>query len=72
MDTALTLQIAEAHAIVMRQMTGLEDALCTRALEHRDTVVMGRSHQLHTVPTTFGVHTCDLGRRDQRSHRPGD
>lgn len=54
MDTGLTLQIAAAHAIVKRQMAELEEALCMRALEHRDTVVMGRSHQQHTVPTTFG------------------
>jgi adenylosuccinate lyase len=54
LDTALTLQMVEAHRLVMAQMLALEEALCERALEHRDTVVSGRSHQQPTVPTTFG------------------
>jgi adenylosuccinate lyase len=54
LDTALTLQIAEAHTIVLGRTAALEEVLCARALEYRDAVVMGRSHQQHTVPTTFG------------------
>lgn len=54
LDTALTLQMIQAHELLLGQAEELEEALCTRALEHRDTIVMGRSHQQHTVPTTFG------------------
>jgi adenylosuccinate lyase len=54
LDTALTLQMKQAHDLLLVQARGLEETLCERALEHRDTVLMGRSHQQHTVPTTFG------------------
>lgn len=53
-DTGLTLQIREAHQIILNQMIALESALCDRAIEHAETIVMGRSHQKHAVPVTFG------------------
>ena len=54
MDTGLTLQMRESHELIMKQLRRLEDRLCERALEHKNTVVMGRSHQQHAVPVTFG------------------
>jgi adenylosuccinate lyase len=55
LDTALVLQMAQAHDIIVGQTAELVDALCARAIEHQETVTMGRSHQQHTVPTTFGL-----------------
>ncbi|MCW5979346.1 MAG: hypothetical protein KIT09_14820 [Bryobacteraceae bacterium] len=54
LDTGLTLQMQEAHAIVLRQARELESVLCGRALEHKDTVMMGRTHEQHAVPLTLG------------------
>lgn len=54
LDTALTLQMREAHRIVMRHALSLETALCAQARRQRDTVMMGRTHQQHAVPLTFG------------------
>jgi len=54
LDTALILQIKEAHWLIVQQALELEDALCRRALEHRDTIMAGRTHEQPALPTTFG------------------
>jgi adenylosuccinate lyase len=54
LDTSLTLQMKEAHRLIMQQMLDLERHLCDRAMEHRDTVMMGRTHQQQAVPVTIG------------------
>jgi adenylosuccinate lyase len=54
-DTALSLQIAEAGGLVL---VGLERALAgvvARAEEHRETLTIGRTHGVHAEPTTFGL-----------------
>ena len=55
LDTALSLQIREAGALIL---TGLDRALAaviTRAEEHRTTLTIGRTHGVHAEPTTFGL-----------------
>jgi adenylosuccinate lyase len=54
LDTGLTLQMKEAHQIIMGKMLKLEQMLCEKALKYRQTIMMGRTHQQHAVPTTFG------------------
>jgi adenylosuccinate lyase len=54
-DTALSLQIAEAGGLVL---VGLDRALAgvvARAEEHRETLTIGRTHGVHAEPTTFGL-----------------
>jgi adenylosuccinate lyase len=54
-DTALALQAREACLLVL---DGLEQAFATvvrRAEEHRDTVMVGRTHGVHAEPITFGA-----------------
>jgi adenylosuccinate lyase len=55
LDTALALQIAEAGLILVRGAAAYRDALIDRALEHRDTLCVGRTHGIHAEPTTFGL-----------------
>jgi adenylosuccinate lyase len=55
LDTALALQISEAGLILVHGATTLRDALVARALEHRDTLCVGRTHGVHAEPTTFGL-----------------
>jgi adenylosuccinate lyase len=55
LDTALSLQIQEAGALLV---AGIERALTEvvrRAEEHRGTLVIGRTHGVHAEPTTFGL-----------------
>jgi adenylosuccinate lyase len=55
LDTALALQLAEAGLILVRGAAAYRDALIDRALEHRDTLCVGRTHGIHAEPTTFGL-----------------
>ena len=55
LDTALALQLLEAGMILLRGATGYRDALVAKALEHRDTLCVGRTHGVHAEPTTFGL-----------------
>jgi adenylosuccinate lyase len=55
LDTALALQLRRAGALVLASARGYRDALVERALEHRDTLCVGRTHGVHAEPTTFGL-----------------
>ena len=55
LDTCLSVQLAQASDLLMADLDGLLAALKKRALEHKDTVCIGRSHGIHAEPTTFGL-----------------
>jgi adenylosuccinate lyase len=55
LDTALALQLREAGEVVLAGARSYRDALVERALEHRDTLCVGRTHGVHAEPTTFGL-----------------
>jgi len=55
LDTALALQLRRAGEIVLASACAYRDALLQRALEHRDTLCVGRTHGVHAEPTTFGL-----------------
>src|SRR4051812_30408647 len=44
LDTALALQIRKAGEIVVTGARAFRDALKAKALEHRDTITVGRTH----------------------------
>ena len=55
LDTTLNVQLVRAADILLADMDKLLAALKARALEHRDTVRIGRSHGIHAEPTTMGL-----------------
>jgi adenylosuccinate lyase len=55
LDTALALQLRQAGEIVVASARAYRDALLERALEHRETLCVGRTHGVHAEPTTFGL-----------------
>jgi len=55
LDTALALQLRQAGEIVLASARAYRDALVGRALEHRDTLCVGRTHGVHAEPTSFGL-----------------
>jgi adenylosuccinate lyase len=55
LDTALALQLRKAGEVVLASACAYRDALLSRALEHRDTLCVGRTHGVHAEPTTFGL-----------------
>lgn len=55
LDTCLAVQLARASDLLLADIDALLAALKRRALEHKDTVTIGRSHGIHAEPTTFGI-----------------
>src|ERR1044071_4693060 len=55
LDTCLSVQLKRAADLLISDVDLLLAALKRRALEHRLTVTIGRSHGIHAEPTTFGV-----------------
>ncbi|BBC72402.1 adenylosuccinate lyase [Altererythrobacter sp. B11] len=55
LDTTLAVQLARASDLLLEDLDGLLDALKRRAMEHKYTPTIGRSHGIHAEPTTFGV-----------------
>jgi adenylosuccinate lyase len=53
-DTALSLQIHDAGALILDGLDRAQAAVVARAEEHRHTVCVGRTHGVHAEPTTFG------------------
>jgi len=54
-DTGLALQLVEAIELLEKGVHELTDAIAVRAREHKDTLIMGRSHGVHAEPTSFGL-----------------
>ena len=55
LDTALSLQIRAAGALVLAGIDRALEAVLVRAEEHRETLTIGRTHGVHAEPTTFGL-----------------
>ena len=55
LDTCLNVQLTRAADILIADIDKLLAALKTRALEHKMTPTIGRSHGIHAEPVTFGL-----------------
>jgi adenylosuccinate lyase len=55
LDTCLAVQLSQAADLLLADLDRLLAALETRALEHKHTLCLGRSHGIHAEPTTFGL-----------------
>jgi adenylosuccinate lyase len=69
-DTALALQIGKAGEVILAGVDRALEAVLARAEEHRNTLMIGRTHGVHAEPTTFGlklaVWAFELDRSRQR------
>lgn len=54
-DTALSYLIKQANEIIRKDLHRFIDILKNKAIEHKHTVMMGRTHGVHAEPTTFGL-----------------
>lgn len=54
-DTCLAMQMRDAGKIIVSEIESLIVVLAKRAVEHKYTVQMGRTHGIHAEPTTFGL-----------------
>jgi adenylosuccinate lyase len=55
LDTTLSVQLAQASDLLLADLDALLAAIKRRALEHKFTPTIGRSHGIHAEPTTFGL-----------------
>jgi adenylosuccinate lyase len=55
LDTCFAVQLARAADLLITDLDRLLAALKRRAIEHKKTVCVGRSHGVHAEPTTFGL-----------------
>ncbi len=55
LDTGLALQLVDAAGLIIEGLSSLQGILRRRALEHRRTLIAGRSHGMHAEPTTLGL-----------------
>ncbi len=72
-DTALALTLVEAADRLLAGVDALRGALRALALQHRDTLMVGRTHGVHAEPTTFGLKVAgwyaEAGRNRDRLER---
>jgi len=55
LDTSLALLLSEAARILLDDIDGLLAVLKRLAFEHKNTLMIGRSHGIHAEPITFGL-----------------
>jgi adenylosuccinate lyase len=55
MDTATSLQLMEASDILIQDVKDLTAILAQRAIEHKYTLMIGRTHGVHAEPISFGL-----------------
>jgi adenylosuccinate lyase len=75
LDTTFAVQLKEATALILAGVDRTMAAVKKRALEHRRTPMMGRSHGIHAEPVTFGLKLAGWydawGRRREAIARAG-
>jgi adenylosuccinate lyase len=54
-DTTLSIQMKTAGKLLLNRLHELQSVIKTRAIEHKYTVCVGRSHGMHAEPTTMGL-----------------
>ena len=54
-DTAVALQMKDSLELIIKDVHMLLDSLKKRAMEHKMTLMVGRSHGIHGEPITFGL-----------------
>ncbi|SEH89482.1 adenylosuccinate lyase [Methylobacterium sp. 275MFSha3.1] len=69
LDTCLNVQLVRAADILIADVDSLLSALKTRALEHKLTPTIGRSHGIHAEPVTFGLKLAQAYAEFERNRR---
>jgi adenylosuccinate lyase len=70
LDTCLSVQLTQTADLLLADVDAVLAALKARALEHKYTLTIGRSHGIHAEPTTFGLklagHYAEFARNRER------
>jgi len=75
-DTANGFRLKQANQLLKTGVRKLKDALAKKAVEHKFTVMMGRTHGVHAEPTTFGLKCAlwyaEMVRNEERFEAAAD
>ncbi len=70
LDTATALQLREALDLIEKKLNTVEEVLLEKANQYKKTLMIGRTHGQHALPTTFGfkiaVWMREIARHIQR------
>lgn len=55
LDTALAVQMKQAGELILKKLEEFRQVVGEKALEHKNTIMIGRTHGVHAEPTTFGL-----------------
>jgi len=69
LDTCLSVQLVQAADELLADLDMVLASIKERALEHKDTVCIGRSHGIHAEPVTFGLKLASWYAEMQRNRR---
>jgi adenylosuccinate lyase len=76
LDTSFAVQMRQALTLLIREAERVRDVLAKRAFEHKNTVMIGRTHGIHAEPVTFGLKmalwTDEMRRNVARLRRARD
>jgi len=67
LDTCLSVQLVQAADELLADLDMVLESLRKRAMEHKDTVCIGRSHGIHAEPVTFGLKLASFYAEMQRN-----
>ncbi|RII25275.1 MAG: adenylosuccinate lyase [Geobacter sp.] len=67
LDTCLSVQLMQAADELLADLDMVLESLRARALEHKHSVCMGRSHGIHAEPVTFGLKMASFYAEMQRN-----
>ena len=67
LDTCLSVQLTQAADELLGDLDMILESLKARAMEHKDTVCIGRSHGIHAEPVTFGLKLASFFAEMQRN-----
>lgn len=68
-DTANGVLLRDAADLLLRRMSALFSVVKSKAFEHRDTPMIGRTHGIWAEPTSFGLKLANWAFEIERDHR---
>ena len=75
-DTAWSVRLKQASRLIAEALESLTRTLATRAIEHKLTLMMGRTHGVHAEPITFGLKLAqfyaEMKRHQERFERAAE
>lgn len=75
-DTAWGYRLKQANTILRQGLAAMIDVLANKAIKHKYTVMMGRTHGVHAEPTTFGLKCAlwyaEMNRNLERFNRAAE